>query len=271
MTDRDALLRAIAANPDDDTPRLMCADLLDELGGDANAARARFIRVQIDLARNAKTNWFANADRICEVSQLAGRFADKWLDELPNWAAVEARKQRLRADDFPRGFIDTFHVRSKTFAAHGHQLLNVAPVTRIIVSGLVKLADWRSFAYCPHLLRIRSLTVKAADSDGVAAAVRDSPVLGGIETLSLSGGTLTDAGAAALAKARDLGNLRVLTLAATSNRLTEGAAESLLGALWLPKLTTLDIRGAPDGYRWREQLRLRFPEKTAGFTHYLRR
>ena len=56
MTDRDAMLRAIAANPDDDTPRLIYADLLDELGGDANAARARFIRLQIDTHQPGDTD-----------------------------------------------------------------------------------------------------------------------------------------------------------------------------------------------------------------------
>ena len=41
MTDsRDALYRAISANPDEDTPRLAYADLVEEEG---NAAHAAFI------------------------------------------------------------------------------------------------------------------------------------------------------------------------------------------------------------------------------------
>jgi uncharacterized protein (TIGR02996 family) len=47
MTDRDALLRAICDNPDDDAPRLIYADWLDE-HGDQNLAE--FVRVQIELA-----------------------------------------------------------------------------------------------------------------------------------------------------------------------------------------------------------------------------
>lgn len=48
MTDRDALLRAICENPDDDAPRLVFADWLDAHG---DPLRAEFIRVQIELAK----------------------------------------------------------------------------------------------------------------------------------------------------------------------------------------------------------------------------
>lgn len=48
MTERDALYRAILQHPDDDTPRLVFADYLDENG---EADRASFIRTQVELAR----------------------------------------------------------------------------------------------------------------------------------------------------------------------------------------------------------------------------
>lgn len=50
LSDRDALLSAIRANPEEDTPRLMFADWLDE-NGDPN--RAEFIRLQCELAQLA--------------------------------------------------------------------------------------------------------------------------------------------------------------------------------------------------------------------------
>jgi uncharacterized protein (TIGR02996 family) len=46
MTDREAFLRAIRAHPDDDTPRLIYADWLDEHG---DPAQAEFVRLQIEL------------------------------------------------------------------------------------------------------------------------------------------------------------------------------------------------------------------------------
>jgi uncharacterized protein (TIGR02996 family) len=48
--DADALLRAVLAAPDDDAPRLIYADWLDEHG---DPARAEFIRAQVVLARSA--------------------------------------------------------------------------------------------------------------------------------------------------------------------------------------------------------------------------
>jgi uncharacterized protein (TIGR02996 family) len=260
MTDRDALLRAIAANPDDDTPRLIYADLLDETGGEVNVARARFIRLQIDLARNPGRSWFANSDRLCEVAQLAGLFADKWLDELPKWAADEARKQRLRADDFPRGFLESFHVHPATFAAQGHQLLDVAPVTRIVVSGSFKRPALTAFFGSPFLLRVRSLAMPGTEGDLIASYVKSSRVLSAIEELDLSGSSLSDAGAGALAQAMDLGNVR--SLAARGQALTEAGVTALLSAMWLPKLRALDVRGATNGFYWSRGLRLRFPKHT---------
>ena len=53
LSDRDALLAAIRANPDEDTPRLMFADWLDEHGDDASRTRAEFIRLQCEIARLA--------------------------------------------------------------------------------------------------------------------------------------------------------------------------------------------------------------------------
>ncbi len=50
MNEREALLRAVCENPDEDTPRLVFADWLQENGDEA---RAEFIRVQIALARGS--------------------------------------------------------------------------------------------------------------------------------------------------------------------------------------------------------------------------
>src|SRR4051812_13460833 len=51
MTTRDRLLQAIIAAPDDDAPRLVYADFLEETGGGADLARAELIRFQVETAR----------------------------------------------------------------------------------------------------------------------------------------------------------------------------------------------------------------------------
>src|SRR5687768_2731314 len=48
LSDRDALLAAIRANPEEDPPRLVFADWLDENG---DPGRAEFVRLQCELSR----------------------------------------------------------------------------------------------------------------------------------------------------------------------------------------------------------------------------
>ncbi|MFO0823796.1 MAG: TIGR02996 domain-containing protein [Gemmataceae bacterium] len=66
MIDRDAMLAAIRAEPDEDTPRLALADWLDEHG---DPGRAAFIRLQIEVMR-------------AELFSLPARAAAKGAEEL---------------------------------------------------------------------------------------------------------------------------------------------------------------------------------------------
>ena len=50
-TARPAVIAAIREAPDDDAPRLVCADWFEEQGDEASVARAEFIRTQIERAR----------------------------------------------------------------------------------------------------------------------------------------------------------------------------------------------------------------------------
>jgi uncharacterized protein (TIGR02996 family) len=55
MSDEDSLFRAICAEPDEDTPRLVYADCLQESGEPAKVARAEFIRLQCRADRHDPT------------------------------------------------------------------------------------------------------------------------------------------------------------------------------------------------------------------------
>src|SRR5437867_4475006 len=71
----DAFLQAILDAPDDDTPRLVYADWLDEHG---DSPRAEFIRVQIErsrLAADDEQRWPLQ-DR---ESALRKKYGSKWL------------------------------------------------------------------------------------------------------------------------------------------------------------------------------------------------
>src|SRR5262245_29630352 len=72
---QDAFLQAIFAAPDDDTPRLVYADWLDE---HRDAPRAEFIRLQIELSRLSEDD-----ERHWELkdreSALLEKHRAKWL------------------------------------------------------------------------------------------------------------------------------------------------------------------------------------------------
>jgi uncharacterized protein (TIGR02996 family) len=82
MTDADAFRRAIAAAPDDDTPRLVFADYLDEHG---EPDRAEFVRVQCELAGSSGiTEVRCDALRRRERELLKAHAKD-WLGDLGDW------------------------------------------------------------------------------------------------------------------------------------------------------------------------------------------
>src|SRR5262245_52917155 len=112
MSEREAFLRAICKNPDDDTPRLVFADWLQENGEEE---RAEFIRVQCEAARLAAGDGRL-AGLVRRAAELQQQFGKKWLGELPvpdkesiKW--VEA-PDWLDGETFDRGFACLLRVQS---------------------------------------------------------------------------------------------------------------------------------------------------------------
>jgi uncharacterized protein (TIGR02996 family) len=85
-----AFLRSIIENWEDDTPRLVYADWLEEHG---NADRAEFIRVQCELARmtNPPTSWNEQVRRLCPITPACIQS----FEELAHREALEERERDL--------------------------------------------------------------------------------------------------------------------------------------------------------------------------------
>ncbi len=100
MTDRDAFRRAVCAAPDDDTPRLVFADWLDEHG---EPKRAEFIRLQCELGQVEEfgPRWRALRER---AEKLLGPNREKWSQELAG--------RKLLNVEFRRGFVGEATVSS---------------------------------------------------------------------------------------------------------------------------------------------------------------
>jgi uncharacterized protein (TIGR02996 family) len=92
-TDKSGFWKAICAAPDDDTPRLVFADYLDEQG---DAARADFIRAQCEGERPPPDDP-RRIDREIRAAALLHEHRAVWVEELPTWV-------RRAPVTFRRGF-----------------------------------------------------------------------------------------------------------------------------------------------------------------------
>src|SRR5262245_50786837 len=99
-----AFLDDVAAHPEDDGPRLIYADWLEDQG---QAHRAEFIRLQCRLAAMGEHDpeRFALEQRE-EDLLLIHRAA--WIEGLPAWAIPESLR-------FRRGLVDQISIRTSAF------------------------------------------------------------------------------------------------------------------------------------------------------------
>jgi uncharacterized protein (TIGR02996 family) len=118
MTHDDAFLQAIVENPDDDAPRLIYADWLEE----RDDPRGEFIRIQCLLAAmSAEDERRSLLER--HERKLLTRHQDRWLGEL---------RPFVRGWTFRRGFLDAITVPAATYL-HRAVLPHPATVRRVEV------------------------------------------------------------------------------------------------------------------------------------------
>src|SRR3954452_707004 len=115
MSDDNAFLRAILGQPDDDAPRLVYADWLEEHG---DADRAEFIRLQCELARLPEGDRRGPALRKREAALLR-KHKKQWLAPLT---------QLVEAGEFRRGFVERVKVWCDQFWVYAVALFDAAPV-----------------------------------------------------------------------------------------------------------------------------------------------
>ena len=175
MTERDALLRAVCENPDDDTPRLVYADWLQENGEEE---RAEFIRVQVLMARTkarADEDW-PSWQRLCAREQeLLQAHDEDWWRELPD--APGYRLGRL----FNRGFIEVLFVTDwAAFLRDVEVIFRSAPIWVCQIEGPLPITSPETLN-C--LSRFRSLGLSHAtlsDADLRALITASLPLLEGL-------------------------------------------------------------------------------------------
>jgi uncharacterized protein (TIGR02996 family) len=202
MPSDEAFLHAICENPQDDAPRLIYADWLEEHG---KPERAEFIRVDVELARLDEDDprWPALAAR---GRELLERHGDEWR-RLPNLPGI-------RWGRWERGFVvEARAAHAKAFLENAATLFRVTPLRRLEFGARVTARTLARILAVPELARLDHLALWRSPLETAGAeAVARSPHLAGLSTLSLGQCRLGSGGVAALAAAPHLRRLRRLWL-----------------------------------------------------------
>jgi uncharacterized protein (TIGR02996 family) len=169
MNEREALLRAICDNPDDDTLRLVFADWLQEHGDESDQARAEFIRVQIEADRGTAGGRYRGP-----YDALSQRLLDQHESE---WRVGLTESPGFGWGKFHRGFIDSLFIQRPGTIPFEYWCLacDITPVQDLLISGGIPCEqfllwsclgrlrmlelyapgwsedEWQSFASCPAL------------------------------------------------------------------------------------------------------------------------
>jgi uncharacterized protein (TIGR02996 family) len=228
----EAFLQAIHDNPEDDTPRLVYADCLEENG---DSARAEFIRVQCEKVQLPRWHrrWPLLAWR---ERALLARHEHAWRGELPEIPGVEWGA-------FERGFVHEVRVdNGLVLSDHAEEICRSAPVRWATITG------YQSWPDCPPVpflsgLRLESdLNALHEEPDRVF----QSPLLSKLKALDLSGLSMEGEQFAALGRTVQLGNLETLLL--DDCFMGNGNLRPFAESAQFRNLTTLSMKGNRYGY-----------------------
>jgi uncharacterized protein (TIGR02996 family) len=252
-----SFLEAICTDPEDDGPRLVYADWLDEHG---QPDRADFIRVQITLARMAQDDT-RRAELEAREKELRRRNHSWWRGpNVPDWLRAQGRIK-----GFDRGFWESveidplFEFGTRPVTRHGgiHLRANDQPVTAEQLREALSLNPFRrltlnaatadvarAVAAAPHAASLRSLALIGAGMHGciqdarAVAALAASPHLARLDALHLDAHPVGDDAARAFAR----GKIRGLThLAMSACWLEDSGVAALAESPVVAGLRVLDL------------------------------
>jgi uncharacterized protein (TIGR02996 family) len=239
QTEAEAFLQRIRAYPDDDAPRLVFADWLDEQGD----PRGEFIRVQLSLAQLEREASAAGDRRLRPEREdlradlqrreraLLDEHKEKWIAPFRRYATRPV---------FCRGFVEEVNVDAHNFVRHAPELFTAGPLRHIY---LLDIGGTLPFVLqSPLLSRLSALTIHASHvGEPLARAVAASEYLGGLKRLDLSRNRFEHEAAAQLAAGHGLSRLEELDL--RENELGEGGARALAASPHFGCLRVLELRG----------------------------
>jgi len=239
MTHEEAFLEAIREQPDDEVPRLIYADWLEEHG---QPERAEFIRVQLRLALLSEDTSERAALTQREQALLAKQ-RDAWLKSVPKSLRMQC--------GFRRGFASELVCTVGQWRRSAERLLRacpllqalrVAPPHSAMPGQPIRRRNDRivALASVPYLAQLTTLDLRMNWIGDVGTTVlASSPHLAQLIMLNLQNNEIGDAGATALSSSPHLARLTTLNLSA--NRIGNAGAIALSSSPHLARLTTLNL------------------------------
>ena len=235
MNDEHVLLMACRASPNDDRPRLMYADWLEEHD---QPNRAAYIRMQCKLAN--PTGGTTPNEALVQKSRLV------FSTHRAEW---DAPFQKAFATDdikivYDRGLPSQVRMPLDAFVARGNMLQTDAPTITGLDLAAYHIGDTgaKTLAVSPNLTNLTSikLSMNGIGSTGVQALAASSH-LANLTSLNLAVNGIGNTGAQALAASSHFANLTYLNLAV--NGIGNTGAQAVSASPYLTKLTSLNLAG----------------------------
>jgi uncharacterized protein (TIGR02996 family) len=181
---RAGFLADILAHPDEDAPRLIFADWLEDHGAtESDRARAELIRLQ---CRMAPLDEFCDErdDLVPREKELLEVYREVWQRELPKWA-------QRQCCTFRRGFVAVIDTNAESFTHGGaHQLFQVTPLEGVILGYPGGSAE--TILECSFLERLKELSLPSSLSAADYALLAGAPQLKNLRCLRLDQGSMVN-------------------------------------------------------------------------------
>lgn len=260
--EKRALLAAIAAHPDEDTPRLAFADWCDEHN---EPDRANFIRLQFEAEKHHE-NAPARVDLEDQAMSVLEANHPQWLADEPGWTrCVQVTTGTRRIGSLygiRKGFPEWLRLKLEECLTNPAELFATTPVRDLWIDEIPDGGQALATLALPG--RISAATLGFSITPPHWPSVLSSPLLRGLQKLSLnlfgdqhlSGSpetgitldeqhVLDDDGAIAISRCPNLAALNSLTLG--SGTIGPPGVEALVNSPYLSGLVSLSLHGHPVG------------------------
>jgi uncharacterized protein (TIGR02996 family) len=224
VSEQDAFLKEILANPADREVRLVFADWLEENGD----PRGELIRLQIQLEEMKPGDRGYGTVRKKERALLKKH---RLFGQLPS---------RVGEWEFRAGFIEKIELTLTAFRLKAAEIFEENPVQHVVLKA--KSAKLDDVAQRPELAKLTSLELRSnhLGNSGLRTLL-ESPYLTNLKSLTVFSNQITNEGVARLTTNPNLSGLTELKIA--WNHLNDKATEQIVESPTLGEITSLRLDG----------------------------